>query len=101
MALSPGFIRRRRAAAERQRDYKEVFSTEAGKRVLKDLCDRCGVFSPISADNPHSMAWMEGRRESAMDILRTLAISEAVLMTLYEEMENERLDEYGRDPSGG
>jgi hypothetical protein len=93
MALD--FGKRRRQAAERQRDYKDAFGTSTGRRVLKDMCDRCGVFIPFTHLDAHNMAIQEGRREAVMDILRTLAIDEAALMTLYQEMEDDRINEHG------
>lgn len=57
-------------------DYRAVFSTEEGKRVLEDL----GVFAGLQADgfapgDPHLTAYNAGRRSVALRILEMLEMS--------------------------
>jgi hypothetical protein len=44
-------------------DYKTVFGTEEGKRVLEDISIRCHESSTtFSKDNSHETAFLEGQR---------------------------------------
>lgn len=56
------------------RAYREVFSTEAGKEVLNDLCNSCHIHRSTMDSNPHEMAYREGERSVVLRILRTIEI---------------------------
>ncbi len=44
-------------------DYKIVFNTDEGSRVLNDLEKRCHLFvTTFSKDNSHETAFLEGQR---------------------------------------
>tara|TARA_Y100000004_G_scaffold84015_1_gene94303 strand:- start:638 stop:859 length:222 start_codon:yes stop_codon:yes gene_type:complete len=44
-------------------DYKFIFNSEEGKRVLEDLSKRCHESSTtFSKDNSHETAFLEGQR---------------------------------------
>lgn len=47
---------------EKREDYKKTFSTEEGKRVLKDLEKLCLYRSSIFDKEPMVMAFQEGLR---------------------------------------
>ena len=52
-----------------RKDYKIVFGSEEGKRVLDDLCIRCHESSTtFSKDNSHETAYLEGQRSIALFI---------------------------------
>lgn len=54
-------------------DYKEVFSTDAGERVLKDILSYCHVLEPLmgSVETNHIII-REARRDVAITILQKL-----------------------------
>ena len=48
---------------ELRQDYKIIFNTDEGKRVLNDLEKRCHEFvSTFSKDNSYETAFLEGQR---------------------------------------
>lgn len=52
--------------------YQEVFSTDQGKLVLMDMCDRARVFRPFPVkdiNNEFTLGVCEGQRQYALDIL--------------------------------
>lgn len=51
-----------------QNDYREIFKTEAGKRVLKDLEERCFIKRPTLARDSLGMAFNEGKRTVCLHI---------------------------------
>jgi hypothetical protein len=56
-----------------KRDYREIFGSDPGKRVLEDICNKAGLSSSsfVPAD-PLKMAFLEGRRDLALSILATI-----------------------------
>lgn len=57
---------------DRARDYREVFLSAAGQRVLADLVLQCHVVSPIRPGDPYAAAHAEGERNVALRILSFL-----------------------------
>ena len=57
-------------------DYKEVFNTEAGKRVLKDLESKTtfgyGVFPRSKPIDPSAIVWSEAQRVMFVYILKMI-----------------------------
>ena len=52
------------------RDYRETFTTPAGKNVLFDLVKRCGVMeNRFQADNERMDCFLSGRRSVGHEIL--------------------------------
>ena len=50
-------------------DYKIIFGSEEGQRVLKDICIRCHESSTtFSKDNSHETAFLEGQRSISLFI---------------------------------
>jgi hypothetical protein len=52
-------------AEELIEDYRHTFSSEAGKRVLADICAECHVLRPLPVPLEHS----EGQRNAALSLL--------------------------------
>ncbi|MDJ0944259.1 MAG: hypothetical protein QNJ30_12375 [Kiloniellales bacterium] len=66
--LGPGY-----GAAERRRDFRTVFATPAGRRVLWSLLDWCGLFRPVAVKgDPYETYHRDGRRDIRLRIIRTL-----------------------------
>lgn len=58
---------------QRNRDYIDTFSTEAGQRVLQDLMEQTGVMRPAHVTgDPYESAYMEGHRQVVLSILDKL-----------------------------
>lgn len=62
---------------QRLRDYNDVFSTPAGRRVLEHICRRANMVSPLLEHmdatgriDPSQMLLNEGARMLALDIVR-------------------------------
>ncbi len=66
-------------------DYKTVFDSEAGKRVLWDILRNSYVLGSVYCDNPHETALREGQRNSALRILSILQTDEKKLLEQIEE----------------
>ena len=55
--------------AQLKKDYKIVFGSDEGKRVLDDISKRCHESSTtFSKDNSHETAFLEGQRSIALFI---------------------------------
>lgn len=54
--------------------YREIFSSDAGKAVLEDLCKACNVYSSTMDVNPHEVVFKEGARSVVLRILKTVEI---------------------------
>jgi len=55
--------------AQLKADYKFVFGSDEGKRVLEDISIRCHESSTtFSKDNSHETAFLEGQRSIALFI---------------------------------
>ena len=54
---------------ELRNDYKIIFDTEEGQRVLNDLEKRCHEFvTTFSKDSSHETAFLEGQRSTLIFI---------------------------------
>ena len=69
-------------------DYRKVFSTEEGKRVLADL-ERIGFFNTITfvPNDPYAMAFNEGNRAFLLHIKTILDMDLETLQRIYEAQE--------------
>lgn len=66
------FLSRRREPMERYRDFRAVFGTDAGQRVLQDIMGFGNMFrGSCMGEQPHVTYKYEGRRELALLILTT------------------------------
>lgn len=78
-----------------KQDYRAVFDTEAGMRVLKDLMQRSFMFGTTSVEG--DIRVNEGRRAMVLQILQMLEISPAHYRKLYGESIDEYLETIGED----
>lgn len=53
---------------QRANDYKTVFGSPIGKKVLTDILMKANLFSPIQPTDPVVAARMEGARHLALHI---------------------------------
>jgi hypothetical protein len=53
-------------------DYREVFSGEAGERVLRDLMVNYWIYKGLLEPDPHKTAFNEGQRAVVVDILERI-----------------------------
>ncbi len=66
--LGPGYGPR-----ERHRDFKRVFSSVEGARVLWTILDWCGLYRPVAVKgDPHETYHRDGRRDIALRIIRAM-----------------------------
>lgn len=66
-------------------DYKNVFSSAQGKRVLEDMCRQHFMFSTTFMKDSHETARREGERLVMLRVLSFLKIDLAKLEKLIEE----------------
>lgn len=66
-------------------DYKEVFSSPQGQRVLADIMKRSGVTRPQFDANPEKSRFLEGHRHLAHSIFRMVHSSDEPLLKLIAE----------------
>jgi hypothetical protein len=81
-------------------DYKTVFTSEAGKRVLWDIMRNSFVLASTYCENSNEMALREGQRNVALRILSVLQTDEQKLLQQIEEglgYDGEYGDDWGRD----
>ena len=57
-----------------QDDYKAAFSTENGKRVLKDLERLCFIHGVTFSVNPHVTSFNEGKRAVVIQIQNMISM---------------------------
>ena len=59
-----------------KQDYESTFGSDAGKRVLADLCGRHFIFSStLMPGDPYHTHTNEGRRSVVVDIINYLSVS--------------------------
>lgn len=69
-------------------DYKEVFGSEAGKRVLKDLLTVCKHNSPTFVPGQADVtAFNEGMRRVALRIVNFVEMDHAKIMEIINKRE--------------
>ena len=79
-------------AAQRAADYRAVFRTEQGQRVLAHLCDENGIFDlSFRGESPEMTAWREGRRAVILDIIQQLNVDPTVKTVFAEFGQTESL----------
>ena len=76
----------------RTRDYRTVFGTPEGERVLADLIDLNGLLRPTFNADAQVAAFNEGRRNVVLDILRFLNVTPEQVRDLAANM-GEKLDD--------
>lgn len=68
-----------------KQDYRMVFSTPQGQRVLADILRRAGVTAPVFDANPEKARLLEGHRHLAHSIYRMVHASDGLLLKLLAE----------------
>jgi hypothetical protein len=70
-------------------DFKFVFSSEEGKRVLSHICRECGVLRPsfVPGEALENTAFNEGMRNVALMILTALDETPDRFLELSQEIE--------------
>jgi hypothetical protein len=84
MAKAPGTVKY--TDRDRLSDYRTVFSTPEGKKVLLDLIARHYVLGSTFHNEPTIMANNEGQREVVLHILRYMQMKPSDIPTLREGM---------------
>lgn len=62
----------REAAETEEADLLSVMSTPSGRRLFFALIERAGVTGGAFDPNPHTMAFLEGRRSVGIELLQRL-----------------------------
>ena len=73
-------------------DYRDIFLSAAGERVLKDLLRAAGMLETSISPTAEHTAFKEGRRSIGLHILEQLRWSEPELVKLAQERTTERLE---------
>jgi len=85
--------KRSQRAIARVKDYKQIFSTRAGKRVLADLIEVHYVLKPLfHPTNQHLSSLREGERNTVLRILSLLKMDPIKMREYIEEKQDERYD---------
>lgn len=66
-------------------NYKQVFGTEIGKRVLWDMMQEHFILGHTFHDNPHEMSFREGQRNVVLRILNLIKLDTKLLLERLEE----------------
>ena len=67
-------------------DYRKVFGTDQGKRVLAHICKECHILDSEYLDNGKSQ-YRDGERSFAVKILNMLKYDHVQLLNLLEQGE--------------
>lgn len=71
-------------------DYREVFRSPQGQRVLADILRRAGVTHPQFEADPEKARFLEGHRHLAHSIYRMVHASDDPLLKLIAEEQNKQ-----------
>lgn len=85
--------RNNNAIVARIQDYKQVFGSLAGQRVLNDLIDTAGILKIQPSNNPNDELVHKGMRNLVKYILGKLNANERELIERLEEIEKNRKGE--------
>ena len=69
------------AAKQLDSDYKIVFGTKEGQRVLENIISECHVLEPNNSIETNVVMIQEGRRDAALNILKHLTWDERQLIS--------------------
>jgi len=73
---------RAKAADRLRRAIQTTFDGEKSAEVLVHLAEFCGAMKSNYRENPHEMAYMEGRRSVWLEIQKNLNLTEEDLFNL-------------------
>lgn len=62
-----------------QEDYKELFNSERGQRVLRHMCIQAGITRPSLTTDTNSLLVKEGRQQFVYSVLKNVLGSEDAL----------------------
>jgi len=83
------------------RDYRKVFSSDAGQRVLRDICRLSGLFGEHESNDPIELAKAMGKQDLARSILALHGHGLDLLMNAIKQGEqNDRYNATGHDGTG-
>lgn len=83
----------RYTAAQRVRDYRIVFGSDEGQRVLRDLVARGWVLSGTLHENSHITAHREGERNMVLEIMRVLQLRPEDVRDIVADVDDQFKDE--------
>lgn len=66
-------------------DYRAVFGTDTGRRVLTDILVKGNVFAPIVPTDPIAAARMEGARHLALHIASFIKFDASSFMDAWKD----------------
>ena len=69
------------AAKQLASDYKFVFGSKEGQRVLENIIAECHVLEPNNSVETNIVMIQEGRRDAALNILKHLTWDERQLIS--------------------
>lgn len=73
-------------------DYRQVFATDAGGRVLADILARCGVMqSSYTIGDTHETAFREGRRRVGLELIEMINSDPEALIKLAQTGETDEV----------
>ena len=78
------------ASLKLNHDYKEVFASPQGQRVLADIMKRAGATRPQFDADPEKARFLEGHRHLAHSIFRMVHSSDEPLLKLIAEEQNKQ-----------
>lgn len=84
-----GFLVTLTGLRETTKAYREVFSTAAGRRVLRDLARMCHAAGTTYHEDPREAARREGKRQVWLRIQSLINMDDTELLTLSKEIDNE------------
>lgn len=70
-------------------DFKLVFGTDEGKRVLSHICRECGVLQPsfVPGEDVNAAVFREGQRNVALMVLALLDETPERFLELAQELQ--------------
>lgn len=71
-------------------DYKQVFGSQAGERVLQDLMRFSGMLGDESAQDAFTISFNSGQRNIVKMILKNINTNEGDLLRHIEQLENRK-----------
>lgn len=72
-------------------DYRKVFGTDQGKRVLWDICKNAQILTPCYTGKAEEAIFRDGERNVALRILSTLKYDPKQLIELLEQEDKENV----------
>lgn len=82
-------------------DYREVFNSGAGERVLKDICRLSGLFGEQESNDPIELAKAMGKQDLARSILAMHGRGLDLLMDYLKQGEQHERNGNAGNETGG